>query len=85
MAVYSFRTSNYAMNIYLYGTQRFTARDGYGGIPLEYHEPVKQYAAKNFYLDQLENALAKTWINQQEYEETTAYRTIDSPEYSSSL
>lgn len=83
--VYSFRVGPYARDIYLYGKQRFTARDGYSGIPEEYHEPVKKYAAKNFYLDQLDNALAQTWTTQQEYDETLAYRTIDSPTYSSTF
>lgn len=79
MAVYSFRTGTYARAIYIYGTQRFTARDGYAGIPLEYHEPVKQYAATNYYKSEMETALANAWITQQEYDETMAYMTADSP------
>jgi hypothetical protein len=83
--IYPFRTSNFAQTIYIGGTQRFTARDGYTGIPVEYHEPVKQYAAANYTLypyaysypnnrtEQLDIALANGWINQQEYDDTVAY------------
>lgn len=79
MAVYSFRTGVYARNIYLYGNERFTARDGFNGIAEEYHEPVKQYAAKNFTLIETDNALFQTWITQEEYDGTIAYRTEASP------
>lgn len=75
MAVYSWRIGGYARDIYINGTQRFS------GIPLEYHEPVKQYAADKYYLDQLATALANGWITQQEYDETMALKTIDSPQY----
>lgn len=71
--IYSFMTSNYANTIYCQGTQRFTARDGYSGIPLEYHEPVKQYAALNFYASVIEGALTKTWLLNNEYADTMAY------------
>jgi len=83
MAVYSFRTSNYAYNIYISGMQRFTARDGFTGIPAEYHEPVKKFAAKNYTVDpyasetdrtrQLDVSLNNEWITQQEYDETVSY------------
>jgi len=79
MPIYTFKTSNYANTIYCQGTQRFTARDGYSGIPLEYHEPVKQYAANNFYKSVIDNALVKTWITQEEYDQTLAYNP-DMPE-----
>ncbi|NNU85506.1 MULTISPECIES: hypothetical protein [Bacillaceae] len=69
MAVYSFRTSAYARDIYLYGNRRIS------DIPTEYHEPVKQYAAQNFTQEQIDNALAQGWITQQEYDETLAYKT----------
>jgi hypothetical protein len=70
MAIYSFRTSAYARDIYLYGNRRFS------DIPTEYHEPVKQYAAQNFTQEQIDYALAQSWITQQEYDETMAYKTV---------
>jgi hypothetical protein len=76
MAIYSFRTSTYARSIYLYGTERLTARDGYNGVPAEYYTPVEQYAAANYRLDQIDNALAQGWISQAEYEETVAFKSL---------
>lgn len=73
MAVLSFKVGTYARQIYLAGTQRFTARDGYTGIPFEYHEPVMKYAVANFYLFDIDNALSKGWISQEEYEQTLSY------------
>lgn len=83
MAVLSFRTSNYAYNIFISGMQRFTATDGFGGIPSEYHEPVKQFAAKNYTANpyaeeenrtrQLAVGLNNGWITQQEFDDTKSY------------
>ena len=70
--VLGFRTSTYARNIYVFGTNRLTVRDGFVGIPTEYYIPVQQYAKNNFEQADLDNALAMTWINDQEYAETMA-------------
>ena len=67
MAVYSFRTSTYARNIYLYGTTSFDS------IPAEYQEPTKQYAAKNFSRVQIDTARQNLWISEEEYQQTLAY------------
>ena len=79
MPIYSFKVGGYSRQIYLSGTQRFTERDGYTGIPEEYHAPCKAYAAKNFTLYETDATLANTWINQQEYDDTVALRTDASP------
>lgn len=81
--VYPFRTSAYARAIYIYGTNRFTVRDGYNGIPAEYYVPVQQYVATNFTVEpyatednrtkQLDITLSNDWINQTEYNETVGY------------
>lgn len=71
--IFPWLTSSYAMAIYLYGTRRFTARDGYSGIPTSYHEPVKLYAATNYSMSQINNALMDGYINETEYNETLAY------------
>lgn len=65
--IYAFRTNTYARNIYLYGTQKFA------DIPAAYVEPVKQSAAETFTVAQIDNTLDKSWITQQEYDETMAY------------
>jgi hypothetical protein len=75
MTVYTFRIGPYARDIYIFGTKRFTERDGYPAINPEYIQPVKEYAAKNYTQSQIDNALARTWINQQEYDETCALIT----------
>jgi hypothetical protein len=62
--VYSFRVGPYARSIYLYGTGSFSI------TPTEYHQPVKEYAANNFTPYQIDQALAKGYITQQEYDET---------------
>lgn len=79
MAVLNFRTGTFARSIYLYGNERFTARDDYNGIPQEYHQPVKEYAAKNFTLMETEKARINTWVTQQEYDDTVVLRTGSSP------
>jgi hypothetical protein len=66
--IYAFRTGTYSRNIYLYGNTTFAA------IPVEYHEPVKQYAATNFSDEQIANALYRGWITQEEYDQTMAYK-----------
>ncbi len=65
MAVYSFRVGPYARAVYLYGTQTFAS-----DVPTEYHQPVKEYAASGFSQYQIEQALEKGYITQQEYDET---------------
>ncbi|MBT2680060.1 hypothetical protein J7E38_13680 [Bacillus sp. ISL-35] len=69
MAIYSFRTGTYARNIYLYGNTSFDS------IPAEYHEPVKQYAAQNFSVDQIETARNNLWISEIEYTDTMTYKS----------
>lgn len=82
MAILPFRTSIFASAIYIYGNNRFTARDGFTGIPAEYVAPVMQYAATKYTVapyatsanrtQQLNVALQNGWINQQEYDSTVA-------------
>lgn len=67
MAVISLLVKQYAVCIYVYGTRKFSS------IPAEYHEPVKQYAATNYTLEQLDNALVNGFITEQEYQETLVY------------
>ena len=67
MAVYSFRVGPYSRAIYLDGTKKFS------DISLDYHQPVKEYAAKNFTKDQLDNALNQGWITEQQYNDTLVY------------
>ncbi len=74
MAVHSFRTNTFARNIYYYGSERLTARDGYGGVPAEYYTPVQQRAAELYTDQQINEALTKGYINQVEFDETMAFK-----------
>ncbi|GKS13310.1 hypothetical protein YDYSY3_43100 [Paenibacillus chitinolyticus] len=73
MAIHDFLRNTYCRSIYVYGTDRFTKRDGCKGIREEYRESVQQYFAGTYDEKLLEEALENGWINQQEYDET---RTI---------
>ena len=68
--ILSFRTSTYARNIYLYGTNRLTVRDGFVGVPTEYYTPIEEYAKTTFSVEQIDNALTMGWLSQIEYDET---------------
>lgn len=61
----------YAANIYRYGNRTFAT------IPVEYHTTVKQYTATNYSLSDIDQALAKGFINEQEFTETLAYVATD--------
>jgi hypothetical protein len=74
MAVYSFYTIMYTKQIYLAGSQRFTARDGCTGINEEYHTPVKEYAAANLMDYEIEFAKEQGYINETEYAETMSIK-----------
>jgi hypothetical protein len=66
MAINNLLVKAYAVNIFKYGNRAFST------IPTEYVEPVKQYAATNFTLQEIDNALEKGYITEQEYTETLA-------------
>lgn len=68
MPIYPWRVSSYARDIYIFGNRTFAQ------IPEPYVDPVKEYAVETYRDDQLQNALEKGWITQQEYDETVAYR-----------
>ncbi|WP_137743232.1 XkdX family protein [Robertmurraya siralis] len=63
-------TKQYAVCVYVYGTRNFET------VVSDYHEPVKEYAAKTYTLEQIDNALVKGYITEQEYQDTMKY-TID--------
>lgn len=69
MPIYSWMVSTYARDIYIFGNRTFAQ------IPEPYVEPVKEYAAKTYRQDQIDNALEKGWITQQEYDDTMSYKT----------
>lgn len=72
-SIIGIRTQAYANAVYIYNTNRLTTRDGFKGIPIEYYTPVEQYAAQKYTQNQIDNAYANGWINEQEYNETCAF------------
>ncbi|WP_010502834.1 hypothetical protein [Paenibacillus elgii] len=81
MANLPFLVSTYSRNINIFGKERFTPRDGCKGIPESYHSDVAGYAARNYYIDDLDKALAQGWISQQEYDNIMAIKTTDDPAF----
>jgi hypothetical protein len=84
MAILSFKTSTYARNIFLTGSNRLTARDGCVGVPTtpdNYYTAVIQYAAKTYYIEQIDTALNNGWINEQEHAEVMALKTANDPQH----
>lgn len=67
MPIYASLTAAYAKAIYIDGTKKFS------DIRPEYVEPVKQHAATKYTREQIDSALARGFITQQEYDDTVAY------------
>lgn len=74
MTVNNLLVKQYAVCVYVHGTRKFST------VVADYHEPVKQYAAENYTLEQVDNALVKGFVTDQEYQETIAYTApIEAP------
>ena len=58
----------YATNIITYGNRNF------GTIPADYVEPVKEYIALNYTNYQIDKALEKEYITEQEYTDIMTLR-----------
>lgn len=66
-------TKQYAVCVYIYGTRKFET------VHPDYVEPAKQYAAENYTFEQIDNALVKGYITEQEYLDTIKYTSDDAP------
>jgi hypothetical protein len=75
MAISPLKTSSYARNIYLRGIETFT------NIPAEYVQPVKQWAADKYYIDDIDYAASKGWITLAERDETVNLKGPEDPQY----
>lgn len=73
-AILDFKTNTYARNVYRYGVNRLTAREGFTGVPAEYYIPVEQRAAEIYTDADILLAFNSGWINEQEYNETMTYK-----------
>lgn len=70
---YQFRVGGYARTIYLDGNMTM------GDLTTDYVQPVKEYAAKNFYYGQIDLALTSGYINQDVYDKTIALKILIEP------
>lgn len=69
---------SYATNIY------WTGKNSFANISLtrpEYVEPVKEYAAKSYYIEDIDSSLTKGYITPQEHADTLALKTPDDPQH----
>ncbi|MEK4715328.1 hypothetical protein [Sporosarcina sp. FSL K6-5500] len=67
MIIHQMLVKQYAVCVYVHGTRKFET------VVADYHEPVKQYAADKYTLEQIDNAVVKGYVTEQEYQETIAY------------
>lgn len=73
MAFYTFKVGPYARSIYLDGAITFES------LEASYQLPIKQRAAKDFTYSQIDNAYAKGYINQSQYDETIVLKLLIEP------
>lgn len=78
MAVNHLLVRSYATNVYLTGRNSLS---NINATRPEYVEPVKQYAADTFYIDDIDLALEKGYITAQEHADTLALKEADDPQY----
>lgn len=73
MNIHPLLVKQYAVCVYIYGTRKFET------VVTDYREPVKEYAAQNYTLEQIDNALVKGYITEQEYLDTIKYTSQETP------
>ena len=56
----------------MWGNERLTARDGYGGLLDGYYIPVETYIAQHYSITKIDEALTNNFLNQQEHDEIIA-------------
>lgn len=78
MTVNTLLVKSYALNVYLSGKNSFA---NISKTRPEYVEPVKQYAADNYYIEDIDRALTNGWITSEEHAETLALKRADDPQH----
>lgn len=77
MAVNNLLVKSYALNIYLTGKNSFA---NVAILKSEYVEPIKIYAAKTYWIDDIDNALNKAFITPEEHAYTLALKGAEDPQ-----
>lgn len=75
----SLLVKSYATNVYLLGKNSLS---NIATTRPDYVEPVKQYAADNYYIDEIDTALTKGYITPSEHADTLALKGPEDPQYS---
>jgi hypothetical protein len=78
MAVNTLLVRSYATNVYLVGKNTL---DNIQATRPEYVQPVMQYCADNYYIDDVDNALSNGWITSQQHADTLALKGPEDPQY----
>lgn len=78
MAVNNLLVKSYATNVYLTGGNTLT---NIQNTRPEYVQPVMQYGARNYYIDDIDIALTRGTITPEQHAETLALKTPDDPQY----
>lgn len=73
MIIHQLLVKQYALCVYVHGTRTFDT------VVTDYHEPVKEFAAEKYTLEQIDSALIKGHVTEQEYQDTIAYTTPIAP------
>lgn len=77
MAVNNLLVRSYATNVYLTGRNSLS---NIASTRSEYVEPVMLYAAQNYYINDIDYALARGFITPQEHADTLALKTPNDPQ-----
>ena len=68
---------SYALNVYLSGRNSFA---NISATRPEYVEPVKQFAADAYYIEDIDDALKNGWVTSEEHAETLALKGVEDPQ-----
>jgi hypothetical protein len=79
MAVNSLLTKSYATNVYLTGRTSLATLQATGQG--DYLDPVMQYAADNYFIDDIEAAQARGWITPEECQTTLDLKESGNVQY----
>lgn len=77
MAVNTLLVKSYATNVYRTGRNSL---ENIGATRPEYVQPVMQYAADTYYIEDIDDALTKGWITPTEHADTLALKETDDPQ-----
>jgi hypothetical protein len=59
----------------MWGIERLTARDNFGGVVDGYYTPVETYIAQHYSQEKIDEALANGYLTQTEHDEILALKT----------